>query len=78
MRSLPGRVILVVDFSVSVLPGSSPSWIQGFPQDDGIGDKESKEERKRLDLPWFTQKANKVPDTELALFTEAVGDLSVG
>ena len=35
-------------------------------------------ERKRLDLPWFTQKANKVPDTELALFTEATGALSVG
>ena len=37
-----------------------------------------KGERKRLDLPWFTQKANKVPDTELALFTEAAGALSVG
>ena len=37
-----------------------------------------KGERKRLDLPWFTQKANKAPDTELALFTEAAGALSVG
>ena len=42
--------------------GSSPSRIQGHPQDDGIGDKESKKrKRKRLDLPWFTQKANKAP-----------------
>ena len=23
---------------VGILPGSSPGWIQGFPQDDGIGD----------------------------------------
>ena len=43
-----------------------------------------KGERKRLDLPWFTQKGNKAPDkelapdTELALFTEATGALSVG
>ena len=37
-----------------------------------------KGERKRLDLPWFTQKANKAPDTELALFTEAAGAFSVG
>ena len=36
----------------------------------------SKEERKRLDLPWFTQKANKVRDTGLALFMEATGALS--
>ena len=44
------------------MPGSSPSRIQGYPQDDGIGDKESKKrKRKRLDLPWFTQKANKAP-----------------
>ena len=45
-----------------MLPGSSPSRIQGYPQDDGIGDKESKKtEKERLDLPWFTQKANKAP-----------------
>ena len=35
-----------------------------------------KGERKRLDLPWFTQKDNKAPDTELALFTEAADALS--
>ena len=40
--------------------------------------KKVKGERKRLDLPWFTQKANKAPDSELALFTEAAGALSVG
>ena len=41
---------------------SSPSKIQGYPQDDVIGDKESKKtEKERLDLPWFTQKANKSP-----------------
>ena len=37
-----------------------------------------KGERKRLDLPWFTQKGNKAPDTKLALFTEVTGALSVG
>ena len=37
-----------------------------------------KGERKRLDLPWFTQKANKAPGTELALFTEVAGALLVG
>ena len=37
-----------------------------------------KQEKKRLDLPWFTQKANKAPCTELALFMEAAGALSVG
>jgi len=55
------------------IPGSRPSRIQGFPQEDSVGDKESKEERKRLDLPWSTHKANKAPDMELALFTEAAG-----
>ena len=35
--------------------------------------KVEKGERKRLDLPWFTQKASKAPGTELALFTEAAG-----
>ena len=49
-----------------------------FPQDDGVGDKESEGEKKRLDLPWFTQKSNKASDARLALFTEATGALSVG
>ena len=61
--------------------GSSPSRIQGYLQDDGVSERErvkSKGERKMLDLPWFTQKANKAPDMELALFTEASGALLVG
>ena len=33
--------------------------------------RKDKGEKKRLDLPWFTQKANKVHDTGLAVFTEA-------
>ena len=37
-----------------------------------------KGERKRLNLPWFTQKANKVLNTELVLFTESAGALSDG
>ena len=59
------------------MPGSSPSRIQGYPQDDGIGERIAKR-RERLDLSWLTQKANKSPGTELALFTEAAGTLSVG
>ena len=38
---------------------------------------ESKGE-KEADIPWFMQKANKVPDTGLALFMEASGTLSMG
>ena len=34
--------------------------------------------KNRFNLPWFTQKANKVPDTELVLFTESAGALSDG
>ena len=53
------------------MPGSSPSRIQGYPQDDGIGDKESKKrKRKRLDLPWFTQKANKAPVLQVVILKE--------
>ena len=33
---------------------------------------------KEADILWFMQKANKVPDTGLALFTEASGALSMG
>ena len=29
-----------------LLPGSSPSRMQGYPQDDGLGDKESKKREK--------------------------------
>ena len=40
----------------------------------------NREERrkKEVDIPWFTQKANKAPDTGLALFTEVSGALSMG
>ena len=61
-----------------LLPGSIPSRIQGYPQDDRIGERIAKWREQRLDLPWLTQKANKAPGTELALFTEATGALSVG
>ena len=43
------------------LPGSSPSRIQGYPQDDGIGERIAKWREQRLDLPWFTRKASKAP-----------------
>ena len=36
-----------------------------------------REERIEADIPWFTQKANKVPEKGLALFTEAAGTLLV-
>ena len=36
-----------------------------------------REERIEADIPWFTQKANKVPEKGLALFTEAAGALLV-
>ena len=36
-----------------------------------------REERIEADILWFTQKANKVPDKGLALFTEATGALSL-
>ena len=62
---------------IQYLLGSSPSRIQGYPQDDSIGERIAKRREQRLDLPWLTQKANKAPGTELALFTEATGALSV-
>ena len=43
-----------------MLSGSSPSRIQGYPQDDGLGGRISKQ-RAGLDLPWLTQKSNKAP-----------------
>ena len=61
-----------------IVLGSSPSRIQGYPQDDGIGERIAKQREQRLDLPWLTQKANQAPGTELALFMEAAGALSVG
>ena len=50
-------------------PGVSSGW---WPR------RKDSKERTGLDLPWLTQKANIAPGTELALFTEATGALSVG
>ena len=60
----------------SNLSGSSPGWIQGFPQEDDIGEKNSKAERLEAHYNWFTQKVNKTPDIMFALTTEAAGTLS--
>ena len=36
--------------------GPCPSWIQGFPQEDSIGERIAKGERKRLDLTGLHRK----------------------
>ena len=69
--------MLIYGKTNTILAGVSPSRIQGYPQDDSIGERIAKRREQRLDLPWFTQKANRASDTELALFTEAAGALSV-
>ena len=72
---LIGIFKLIITKSMGVQPQQDP----GIPSGGWrrwIG--KVKGERKRLDLPWFTQKANKAPDSELALFTEAAGALLVG
>ena len=46
---------------ISGVLASSPSRIQGYPQDDGIGERIAMQREQRLDLPWLTQKANKAP-----------------
>ena len=55
-----------------------PHRIQGNPQEKWHRwmNEWMREERIEADIPWFTQKANKVPDKGLALFTEAAGTLS--
>ena len=35
---------------MKLVPGTSPSWIQGYPQEDGFGERIAKGERQRLDL----------------------------
>ena len=60
---------------ITSLPGSSPGWIQGFPREDDVGEKDSKGERQRLDLTGLCGKLI-VCDTKLALTTEATGALS--
>ena len=62
----------------NVCRGLAPAGSRGTLRMMVLAIRKVKGERKRLDLPWFTQKANKDPDTELALFTEAAGALSVG
>ena len=61
----------------SVCRGPAPAGSRGTLRMTALAIRKVKGERKRLDLPWFTQKANKAPGTELALFTEAAGALSV-
>ena len=58
------------------LPGCSPGWIQGFPWEDGVGEKNSKAERLEAHYNWFMQKVNKTPDIMFTLTTEAAGALS--
>ena len=41
-----------------------------YSSQENIGEKEA-------DIPWFMQKANKVPDKELVPFTQAAGTLPV-
>ena len=60
-RKMAGfKVGQTLNFISGVL-SSSPSRIQGYPQDDGIGERIAKQRELRLDLPWLTQKANKAP-----------------
>ena len=71
-----GEAVLKVSWlhCIASLPGSSPGWIQGFPQDDGVGKKRiDKRERTEAWSNWFTQKANKTCDTRFALTMEATG-----
>ena len=58
------------------LPGSSPGWIQGFPQEDDIGEKNSKAERLEAHYNWFTWKINITCEIRFALTTETAGALS--
>ena len=44
-QDLTGGMLLEDPHSFT-LPGSSPSRIQGYPQDDGLGNKESKVESR--------------------------------
>jgi len=65
------------------LSGVQPQLDPGIPSGERCRQIEKVKEidkrgKNRLNLPWFTQKANKVPDTELVLFTESAGALSDG
>ena len=58
--------------------GPAPAGSRDSLRRTASTNREIKGERKKLDLPWFTKKANKAPDTQLALFMEAAGALWVG
>ena len=39
------------------VPGSSPGWIQGFPREDGIGERiDKRRKRQRLELTGLRRK----------------------
>ena len=71
-----GILINILKIYSNSLPGSSHGWIQGFPLEDGVGEKDSKAERLGAHYNWFTQKVNKTRDIRFALTTEATGALS--
>ena len=75
-----GRLTFGTLFRVP-LSGVQPQLDPGIPSGERCRQIEKVKEidkrgKNRLNLPWFTQKANKVPDTELVLFTESAGALS--
>ena len=43
-------------FGLGALPGSSPCWIQGFPQEDSVGERIAKQRDHRLDLTGLCRK----------------------
>ena len=74
-----GETYLRVPVPGTTYQGPAPAGSRDTLRRNGVGERgKVKGKKKRLDLPWFTQKANKVCATRLALFTEATGALSVG
>ena len=56
--------------------GPAPAGSRDTLRMNGVSKRnESKRRENEVDIPWFTQKANKAPDMGLALFTEASGAL---
>lgn len=41
-------VLKKLDFGLCVLLGSSPGWIQGFPREDGVGERIAKQRNRGL------------------------------
>ena len=59
--------------------GPAPAGSRDTLRMNGVSKRnESKRRENEVDIPWFTQKANKAPDMGLALFTEASGALLMG